>query len=91
MTKLKIVSNADSIQRKNQEKGKLFEKLMTEVLNHYGYRMDEIPSVNYAGMEIDIEGKHKATDIPLCAECKFYENEIDAPKLRPFFGTYMQE
>ncbi|MCB4791942.1 MAG: restriction endonuclease [Elusimicrobia bacterium] len=89
MSKLKILSDSDSVQGKNQQKGKLFEKLMAEVLKHYGYQIDRNPSVNYAGMEIDIEGKHIATDIPLYAECKFYENEIDSPKIQAFFGKYM--
>lgn len=89
MSKLKILSEANTIQGKNQQKGKLFEDLMSKVLRHYGYQIDSIPSVNYAGMEIDIEGKDIAMGIPLYAECKFYENEIDSPKIQAFFGKYM--
>lgn len=87
MSKLMILS--DTPQGRNQHKGKLFEKLMTEVLKQYGYQIDSFPSVNYAGMEIDIEGKQILTNVPFYAECKFYGNEIDAPKFQAFFGKYM--
>jgi hypothetical protein len=40
-------------------------------------------------MEIDIEGKHTVTGIPLYCECKCYDTEIDSPKLRVFFANYM--
>jgi hypothetical protein len=39
-------------------------------------------------MEIDIVGKAIATQIPLFAECKFYETELDSPKLQAFLGKY---
>lgn len=71
-----------------QARGKLFEKLMAEVLRQLGFTIDRIPSVNYSGMEIDIEGRAIATGIPVYAECKFYENEIDSPKLQAFFGKF---
>jgi hypothetical protein len=62
---------------------------MTEVLRQYGFSIDRIPNVNYAGMEIDIEGKHEITGVPLYAECKCYETDVDSPKLQSFFGKYM--
>src|SRR3989339_611556 len=88
MSKIIILSDGNSIQAKNQERGKLFEKLMSEVLSYYGYEIDDIPSINYAGMEIDIVGKDKVYKNPLYAECKFCENEIDTPKLQAFYGKY---
>ncbi|XGV94602.1 MAG: restriction endonuclease [Leptolyngbya sp. BL-A-14] len=90
MGKLKILAGGNSSQAKAQARGKLFEKLMAEVLRHYGYAIDRRnPSVNYAGMEIDIEGKAIITGTPLYAECKCYETEVDSPKLQKFFGQYM--
>ncbi len=89
MGQLKIVAIGNSPQSKAQARGKLFEKLMTDVLRHYGYKIERIPSVNYAGMEIDIEGKAIATGIPLYAECKCYDGEVDSPRLQEFFGKYM--
>ncbi len=91
MGKLKILASGNSPQAKAQIRGKLFEKLMTEVHRHYGYSIDHhITNVDYAGMEIDIEGRHLVTGIPFYAECKCYETEmIDAPKLQAFYGKYM--
>lgn len=62
---------------------------MADVLRHLGYRIDRIPSTNYAGMEIDIEGTHIATGLPLYAECKCYDSEVDSPRVQAFFGKYM--
>lgn len=88
MGRLRILADGPSAGAQAQARGKLFEKLMAQVLSHYGYSIDAIPSVNYSGMEIDIEGKAIATGIPLYAECKCYENEVDAPKLQAFYGKY---
>jgi hypothetical protein len=70
---IRIVANGHTPQLRAQQRGKLFEKLMAETLRFYGYSIDRIPSVNYAGMEIDIEGKASITGILLYAECKCYE------------------
>lgn len=86
---LKILASAPTVSGQAQKRGKLFEKLMAEVLRHFGYQIDSIPSVNYSGMEIDIEGRALVTGIPIYAECKFYESEIDSPKLQAFVGKYM--
>jgi hypothetical protein len=61
---------------------------MTRVLRRHGYSIDAIPNVNYAGMEIDIDGKQTITGVPLYAECKCYETEVDCPKLQAFYGKY---
>jgi len=89
MGRLKILAGGKSPQAQAQARGKLFEKLMAQVLRHYGYIIDRTPSVNYAGMEIDIEGKANITGIPLYAECKCYETEIVSSKLQAFYGKYM--
>ncbi|HEX7628089.1 MAG TPA: restriction endonuclease, partial [Candidatus Methanoperedens sp.] len=89
MGRLKILAAGNSPQAQAQARGRLFEKLMAEVLRHFGYSIDKPSNVNYAGMEIDIEGKSIATSIPLYAECKCYENEVDSPKLQAFLGKFM--
>lgn len=89
MGKLKILAGGKSPQAQAQARGKLFEKLMADVLRNYGYSIDRTPNVNYAGMEIDIEGRHTPTGIPLYAECKCYETEVDCPKLQAFYGKYV--
>ena len=91
MGRLKILASGNSPQAQAQARGKLFEKLMADVLRHYGYSIARIPSVNYAGMEIDIDGKAIATGIPHYAECKCYKTEVDSPKLQGFFGKYMAQ
>ena len=76
MGRLKILGSGDSPQARAQARGKLFEKLMTLVLQHYGYQIDTKPNVNYAGMEIDIEGRAILADVQLYAECKCYETDV---------------
>lgn len=89
MGKLKILASGDSPQAKAQARGKLFENLMAEVLRHLGYKIDRTHNTNYAGMEIDIEGESTVMQVPFYAECKYYETNIDAPKLQAFYGKYM--
>lgn len=89
MGKLRILASGKSPQAQAQARGKLFEQLMAEVLRVHGFRIDNKPNVNYAGMEIDIEGRNVLSDIPLYAECKCYDTEIDAPKFQAFCGKYV--
>ncbi|MFZ0964483.1 MAG: restriction endonuclease [Terriglobia bacterium] len=88
MSQVAILAGGTTPSAQAQARGKLFENLMAEVLRYLGFKIDRIPSVNYSGMEIDIEGRAIVTEVPIYAECKFYENEIDSPKLQAFFGKY---
>jgi len=90
MGKLLILADDGSEEAISQKRGKLFEKLMSAVLGHYGYEInDRRSNVVYSGMEIDIEGVQRATNIPMYAECKCYSSAINAPALLKFFGIYM--
>lgn len=90
MERLRIVAGGNSEQEKANARGKLFEKITAEVLRHCGYEIDEHrANVNYAGMEIDIEGKTRITGIPLYAECKCYSSDLSSEKLQTFYGKYM--
>lgn len=89
MSRLKILAAGPSPQARANARGKLFEHLMTEVLANHGYEVNHTPNVNYAGMEIDIDGKAIVTSIPLYAECKCYDTPVTSPKLQEFFGKYM--
>ena len=89
IAKIKILADGNTIKARDNARGKLFENFMAEIFQKIGYEIDDIPNVNYAGMEIDIEGKLIATNNPLYAECKCYETAITAPKLRDFYGKYM--
>ena len=88
MGKLKILASGESPQAQSNSRGHLFEKLMAEVLRNLGYEIDKIYTTIFAGMEIDIEGTSIATSTKLYAECKYYEQEIDAPQVHSFFGKY---
>ena len=92
MGKLKILAGGNSVQAQAQGRGKLFEELMAKVLRRYGYEIaKKRPNINLAGMEIDIEGKHLPMGIPLYAECKCYETEVESHKLQAFYGKYMTQ
>src|ERR1039457_1933934 len=88
MGKLRILAPGKTPSAQAQKRGKLFEQLMADVLRQLGFKVDRVTSTNYAGMEIDIEGRSIVTQIPVYVECKFYETEIDAPKLQAFLGKF---
>jgi hypothetical protein len=88
MSKIVIVADGRSQQEINQKRGKLFKKLIRIILDHLGYNVENL-SILHSGMEIDIEGSSKLSGVPLFAECKCYEIEVDAPKLQQFYGKYM--
>lgn len=89
MATIRVLASGETPKAQANARGKLFEKLVAEILRRYGYSIDAFPSVNYSGMEIDIEGHLLSTGSPLYAECKCFETPVDAPKLQAFFGKYM--
>ena len=89
MAILKILAAGDSEKSIANARGKLFETLMADVMRCYGYTIDNKPNVNYAGMEIDIEGTHTLSGVPLYAECKCYDSSVSSPHFQAFFGKYM--
>ena len=54
---LLILASGKNEKDSAQKRGHLFEKLMSLVLKNKGFKIEDIPNINYAGMEIDIEGK----------------------------------
>jgi len=89
MVKIKILASGDSPSAQANARGHLFEDFMADVLRHSGYIIESKPNVNYAGMEIDIEGKTRINNIPIYCECKCNEKEIDSKNFQAFFGKYM--
>ena len=89
MGKLKILAAGQNLSAQSNARGHLFEDLISDVLRHYGYTIQKKPNVNYAGMEIDVEGALTLTGTQLYAECKCYDKELDAPKFHIFIGKYM--
>jgi len=88
MGMLRIIASGASPKAEAQARGKLFEKLAAEVLRHCGFKIDSPPNINYAGMEIDIEGRGITTGTPLYAECKCLETDVDSPRFQAFLGKY---
>ena len=88
MGSIRVSASGTSPQARAKAKGDLFEKLIADVLRHHGYQIDKVLNVNYAGLEIDIEGHQTVTSIPLYAECKCYDTQVDAPKLHAFAGKF---
>jgi Restriction endonuclease len=87
-TRLKILASGKSTQAAANNRGKLFERLMADVLKQRGYEITDVVSRNYAGMEIDIEGKNITTGEPIYGECKYYSTPIDSPQIQAFAGKY---
>ena len=72
-----------------QNRGNLFEKIMADVLNYYGYRIEHILRAGKTGMEIDIEGQQSMAGLPFYAECKGYETSVTVREIQAFYGKYM--
>lgn len=88
--RLLVVSFADSPGGKNQERGKLFEQLVADLVGAMGYKIHSKQlNISTAGMEIDVYANSEIDGTPLVAECKFYSSRLDAPSLVKFYGKYM--
>jgi len=89
MGKLRIFASGRSQHTRTQARGKLFAEMMTQVLNHDGYRVDHILHSDSVQMEIDVQGKHRRTGFPFYAACRFAETPMPERDLQAFFGRYM--
>jgi hypothetical protein len=89
MGKLKIFALGRSQRTRAQARCKLFAKMMTQVLNYNGYRVDRILHSDSVQMEIDVQGKHRKTGFPFYAACRFSETPVPERDLQAFFGRYM--
>lgn len=88
-TRLKILASGKSKQAAANNRGKLFEQLIASVLKQRGYEITDVVSRNYAGMEIDIEGKNMTTGEPIYGECKCYSTPIESEEIQKFTGKFM--
>jgi len=90
MSALQILATGSSDPARANARGKLFEKIIAEVLRSRGYEIDgHTINVTHAGMEIDIEGRSKTTQNPLYAECKCYSTDVRSVKFQAFYAKYM--
>lgn len=85
MGRLKVLAEGDS----PQTLGNLFAKIMADVLNYYGYRIEHIPRAGKTETAIDAEGQHTDTGLPFYAECKGHETPVSVDEVQAFFGKYM--
>lgn len=88
MAKIVILGEGATEKERSNNKGKLFEALTKEILEGFGFKVTNITRVNYAGMEIDVEGNRLPDNTPFIGECKAWDVEIPAEPLRDFFGKY---
>lgn len=91
MGKLKVLVSGRSQHARVRIRSKLFAEIITQVLNHNGYRVDRILYSDSAQMEIDVQGKHRKTGFPCYAACRFSETPIPERDLQAFFGRFMIE
>jgi hypothetical protein len=69
------------------EKGSLFEAVMTEVLECLGFGNLKV-NVRRAGRELDILGKHRVTKHPILAKCKAHRKKVGGSDIQKFYGSY---
>ncbi|NLX07842.1 MAG: NACHT domain-containing protein [Phycisphaerae bacterium] len=71
----------------NNERGDLFTRLMTKVLDEHGYQIIGC-NVHSTGYEIDIQAKAKFGNQPLYAECKAHAQPVSGEVISKFYGVY---
>ncbi len=70
-----------------QERGKNFEKAITNYLHKRGYKINlKEPRRSRSGYEVDFNGTLEKT--PVTVECKAHKGKIDVPLIAAFFGKY---
>lgn len=89
MGRLKLLVSGRSQHTRARAKDRLFTAMMTQVLNHHGYRVDRILNTDPSELEMEIEGKHRETGIPVYAVSRFDEKVLSERDLQAFFGRYM--
>jgi hypothetical protein len=71
-----------------QDQGKLFERLVRDIVDACGYRDIELRS-KIASMEYDISATGKLDAIPLVGEAKAHAKKIDGPIITSFVGKML--
>ena len=69
----------------SQDKGKLFERLVKDLLDGCGYKDIELRS-KIASMEYDITARTKLDEVPLSGEAKAHTKKIDSSMITSFVG-----
>ncbi len=74
----------------NDKKGTLFEELMKDILEGFGYTDLIFDQMTNSG-EIDITGYHKISNQEIIVECKAHEKPIKKLDLQKFHSKYTSE
>jgi len=90
---LYIISIENKTEKRSNEKGKLFEELMVQLLKKMGWKVtSKDRRIISAGIEIDIKATNKTyADQELIAQCKAYRNPIERSILSDFWGQIEPE
>lgn len=76
------------IEKDSNKKGKLFEKMMRELLKSRHYIIDN-SNFKRDGMEIDCNAHMDIGEVPVIVECKGWtEKKVQAPDLHKFYGKF---
>jgi hypothetical protein len=89
MGRLKILVSNRTESAGDRARGELFEAFITKILNKVGYRIDGLRQADFHRMELDIDGQHVETGLPLYAVCRYSETPISERDLQAFYGRYM--
>jgi hypothetical protein len=71
-----------------QDQGKLFERLVRDLVNAYGYTDIELRA-KISSMEYDITARGKLDNIPLVGEAKAHIKKIDSTTISSFVGKML--
>jgi restriction endonuclease Mrr len=74
----------------DQVRGKAFENLMVQVLDHLGYT-DFKTNIRPAAMELDIEASHKNQNKRILCECKAHKDPIGPEDIKKFHSNLNYE
>lgn len=90
---LYIISTENKSGKRSNEKGKLFEELMAQLLKKMGWKVaSKDRNIMLAGIEIDIKAANKTyDDQKLIAQCKAYKSPIERSILSDFWGQIEPE
>ena len=85
---LYVISTEDDFGKRSNEKGKLFENLMVQLLDKMGWKVtSKDRRIILAGIEVDIHAKNKIhSDLQIVAQCKAYKEPIKRNILSGFWG-----
>lgn len=80
-----FIDFSSTIHTLSQNQGKLFERLLKDIVNACGYKDIELRA-KMSSMEYDISAKGKLDNVPLVGEAKAHTKKIDGATISSFVG-----